>query len=70
MRFSCAEETEAWKKRISQWHPFFPLWPREVDVVDGRWRCAWLETVERRATRIYDGYFILWEYRWPSGSHD
>lgn len=67
MRFSCFEETEAWKRRISEWHQFFPLFPRQIDVVNGRWRCAWLEMVERRATKIayYDGWDITWEYRWP-----
>lgn len=42
---------EAEYARLSQWHPFFALWPRRV----GAERCVWLEWIRRKG--VYeDGY--------------
>jgi hypothetical protein len=63
--FDCGETLEARKARLEQWHDFYPLFPRRVDVVNGRAVCAWLQTIERKG--VYYSYiehsFWIWEYR-------
>jgi hypothetical protein len=56
------ENTEEWKARISQWHRFFAIWPRQVGPKEARL----FETLERRAVNIYvfdDAWAVDWEYR-------
>jgi len=48
MIFSCGETWEAKKARLEQWHDFFVLWPRTVGEENGRYKCVWLQTVERK----------------------
>ena len=48
MIFSCGETPEVEEKRRGEWRPFFALWPRTIDSVDGKYRCVWLQWIEIR----------------------
>lgn len=48
MIFSCGETWEAKKARLEQWHDYFILWPRTIGEENGRYKCVWLQTVERK----------------------
>lgn len=71
MILDCGETWDAKKARLSEWHPFFALLPRRVAVVNGRHKCAWLETIERKGiyrTLGYPYYMLTpdwwqWVYR-------
>ncbi len=68
MKFSCGESWESVKARLSEWHPYFALWPRVVAVHNGRLECRWLETIERRGTLHWlhlSGWSWSWSYRAP-----
>lgn len=70
MRFSCGETYDGEKKRLSDWHDFFTLWPRSVAIIGTKTVCVWLETIERRGD-YYEGNYAggegwLWEYRLKS----
>lgn len=66
MIFSCGKTEE--RKRASRaslevWHDFFVLWPRSIDVVKGKHRCVWLQTIQRKGTFCQSSYgFWLWDY--------
>lgn len=67
MEFNCGITDEEWKKRVTEWHQFFPILPRTVEVrEDGSKICAWLTTIERRAKHAFtdfDGRWAVYEYR-------
>ena len=65
MIFSCGLTFEEQARRRAEWHDFFALWPRTVEIVDGRKRCAWLQTIERRSRYVCGLGEVLWinEYR-------
>lgn len=66
MILDCGETWDAKRKRLAEWHDFFPLFPRMVDVVNGRAVCAWLQTIERRKHYDPDPHPFpadWWEYR-------
>lgn len=67
MEFSCGLTQEEKDKCDSEWHNFFPIFPRTIATKDGKKLCAWLQTIQRRAGRIayyyYDGRSVVWEYR-------
>lgn len=57
-----AARDERKKAYLSQWHPFFALWPRRI----GASRCVWLEWIRRKGRYIDNGYHggeWVWEYR-------
>ena len=62
MIFSCGETWDAERARLSAWHKFFVLWPRTIGEKDGRYRCVWLQPVERRGT--YCGVYFGWEWEY------
>ena len=49
------------RERLSNWHPFFAIWPRRVWWND----CRWMEAIERRGrwSRTWDEFVWVWEYR-------
>lgn len=55
MIFSCGLTLEE-KRRREDWHDFFALLPRTVAVEDGRFICAWMQTIQRRST-----YYLAWD---------
>lgn len=58
MIFSWLETLEAQEQRLSDWHDFFCLIPREVGVKDSKYLWAWLCTIERKrvvVSRDVDG---------------
>ena len=72
-----AEASEAWEKykaAMSEWHSFFPIWPRQVTFDDGRTALVCLQHIERKG-RWIEGYCIgggdffgdcfAWKYRLP-----
>lgn len=68
MKFNCGptpEQKEADRlHRLTNWHPFFVMWPRRLGEGD----CRWLETIERRGRYLlgFDGpEDWRWEYRAP-----
>lgn len=65
MEFNCGLTNEAWEAKYKQWHRFFALWPRTVAIENGKFVCVWLETIERRADRVWywDGRYVSWDYR-------
>ena len=65
MRFSFGENWDAEKKRLENWHDFYPLWPTCVFVKDGKNIYAWLEMIEEKCEREcnYDGCWWSCEYR-------
>lgn len=65
MIFSCGESWDAEFERRSNWHDFYPVFPRTVGVKDGKVICAWLQTVERRGIerQARRGRYWMWEYR-------
>ena len=63
MIFSCGENWRTRKVRLEHWHDFFPLWPRTVEVKDGKNICAWLEMIERKGEYFGFSDYWLWEYR-------
>lgn len=75
MVLDCGETWETKKARLSEWHPFFALWPRRVTVLNGRHKCAWLQMIERKGKycTIEDTWLRMhipdwweWSYRLPS----
>ena len=72
MIFNCGLTNEEWERVHRQWHSFFPLFPRTIEVVNGKHVCAWLETIERRAVdvRYWDGRWVDWEYRRISAAEE
>lgn len=65
MIFSCGENWETKRDRLSEWHDFFPLFPRTVSVEGGKDICAWLETIQRKGTfhPSWDDPWWEWDYR-------
>lgn len=65
MRFSCGENWKHKRDRLSEWHPFFVLWPRTLKVEGGRDICAWMEWVERKGAfySCWGEAWWIWEYR-------
>lgn len=66
MKFSCGENWEVKKARLSDWHPFFAILPRTIGVdKDGNDICVWLEWIERKGRRVECrvGHKWLWVYR-------
>lgn len=65
MIFSCGENWRAKHERLSEWHDFFPIWPRTVKVENGHDVCAWLQTIQRKGTHHANGWdsWWTWEYR-------
>jgi len=65
MEFNCGLTREECDRRDKEWHDFFPLLPRSVAIENNENICAWLQTIQRRATGIfyYDGRWVTWEYR-------
>jgi hypothetical protein len=62
MKFDCGETPKERQFRLSNWHPFFCIFPRNVGPHD----CRWLEWIERRGTLSWssmDGEWLEWEYR-------
>ena len=63
MRCNCGETYEEEEERLSEWHAFYPFFPRRVGYKD----CQMFEWIERR--RVYYGMFNpgmpdgYWEYR-------
>jgi hypothetical protein len=74
MRFNCGPTWEEKQmlsqmkekqeqERLTQWHPFFCLWPRRCGKI-----CVWLETIERKGVQRWDDYggpSWSWSYRTP-----
>lgn len=54
MILDCGETRESRIAKLEGWHGHFAWWPVLVDVVDGRRKCAWLETVERRGVLVWE----------------
>lgn len=50
MKFNCGptpeQRAKARMERLTNWHPYFCLWPRRIGPND----CRWLETVQRKLT--------------------
>jgi hypothetical protein len=65
MEFYCGLTDEERDKRDSEWHDFFALFPRTIQVRNGYFICACLQTIQRRAVGIvyWDGRYVEWEYR-------
>jgi hypothetical protein len=66
MIFDCGDTHDTYIGKIKEWHDFFPLWPRTVEIVEGRKICAWMQTIQRKAMKHYcwfDGCYTDWEYR-------
>ncbi len=63
MKFNCGETYESKQARLSDWHPFFALFPRVVAVNGGRQEWRWLETIERKGSHLGGRYGWIWEYR-------
>ena len=65
MKYSCGETWEVTKQRLTNWHPFFALFPRTIGAKDGKYICAWLEWIERRGELSVDccENWWSWEYR-------
>jgi hypothetical protein len=63
MIFNCgptwAERAIARRTELSQWHPFFVLWPRRIGN-----RCVWLHVVRRKIRFQEDDYSGSW-YKYP-----
>lgn len=67
MIFDCGEVWDAKVERLGKWHPFFPWFPRQVDVVNGRAVCVAFQWIERRGVYV-DGLrhsYWAWHYRLP-----
>lgn len=64
MKLNCGETYDEEEKRLKEWHPFYPWFPRRVGYKD----CRVFEWIERRKVyydfyhpgMLHDGY---WEYR-------
>ncbi len=54
MRFNCGPTLAERYERKKRWQPWFAWFP--VRLVDTN-ECAWLETVERRLTGGYSGWY-------------
>lgn len=59
MRFGSGETVYDKNKKLTQWHDFFPIWPRFVPQVG----YVWLEPIQRIGSGRFDDYF--WSYRLP-----
>ena len=62
MKIDCGETWADKKARLSEWHPFFTLWPRMLASHD----CRWLEWIERKGDYFscpLTGGGWLWQYR-------
>jgi hypothetical protein len=51
--------------RLSEWHDFFALFPRNIAEKNGRCICAWLQVIQRKGRFIvgYESDWWRWEYR-------
>lgn len=65
MIFDCGQTFSEATKQRGEWHDFFAIWPRAVAIVDGRHKCAWLQTIQRRSDWVSGFDCGLWsnEYR-------
>ena len=65
MRFNCGDSYIVWTTRLTNWHPFFALFPRKIGEKDGKDICAWLEWIERKGKFVssYGDSGWVWEYR-------
>ena len=56
-----ALKAKAAHEYLSQWHPFFALWPRRI----GPERCVWLEWIQRKGTWCEGWYYGgQWEFKY------
>lgn len=74
MIFSCGPTTKVVMARhrakfdyLTQWHPIFAWFPREVGTRDGRRICVWLQRIRRKGVWHEGDYYsragFRWEYR-------
>ena len=58
MKINCGptpeERNKARHEYLTNWHPFFCLWPRRLGPND----CRWLETIQRKKTYHSFGRYI------------
>ena len=52
MKFNCGPtlwyRLERRRRYLSDWHPFFALFPKRISDTE----CIWLETIERKGERV------------------
>lgn len=67
MIFSCGPTYEERSERRKRWHRFFPLFPRTLEVRDGKCICVCWQWIERSGWWVpeYEGGHMHWEYRIP-----
>lgn len=66
MRFSCGKTWEAKKARKAKWHKYFVWFPISFRIEgESKYRCVWLEYVERRGqfASYWGDSGWEWEYR-------
>ncbi len=59
MQFDCGEDWEAKKKRLTNWHSWYALFPTRV----GNHDCRWMEWIERKGKYSNYGGDWFWEYQ-------